>query len=90
MPEWVVQFCGWIPGILFPAAAALQLFEILKSGRTDGISSLTWSLLSLANACLYIYTQKYFEFQSIFGFLVTSMIQATVVLLTLKKRKAAR
>ena len=90
MPEWVVQFCGWIPGILFPAAAALQLFEILKTGRADGISPLTWSFFSFANACLYIYAQKYFEFQSIVGFLGTSVLQATIVLLTLKKRKAAR
>lgn len=90
MPEWVVQLCGWIPGIVFPAASGLQLFEILKTGRADGVSPLTWSLFSLANACLYIYTQKYIEFQSIMGFLFTSIMQATIVILTLKKRSAAK
>ena len=90
MPEWFEQLCGWVPGVVSPAASGLQLYEITRTGRADGISPLTWLMFSFSNACLYIYTQKYFEFQSLLCFLFTSIMQATIVILTLKKRSATK
>jgi uncharacterized protein with PQ loop repeat len=64
MPQWILELCGWLPGIIFPTASALQLHAVIKAKNTQGVSVLSWSLFCLANFCLYIYVEKYWEPQS--------------------------
>ena len=88
MGESFIDTVGIIPAIVFPGAALIQLLALLKSGRAGGVSVVTWWLFAVANVCLYIYTQKYFELVSILAFLGTAALNIAVAVTAsrLKKR----
>lgn len=81
--SFLVNLAGWIPAIVFPSATGWQLFKILKSRNAAGVSVLTWLLFGVANIGLYVYTEKFLTFQSIFGFLGTAGLDFVIVGYTL-------
>lgn len=83
----VIELIGVIPAIIFPAATAIQLFHLLKTKSSDGVSALTWFAFSIGNIALFVYTEKYDQLQSIIGLLFTGLLQIFIVVLTLKYRK---
>ncbi len=74
-----LEIAGWVPAIVFPIATFLQLFKILKEKSADGISLIAWLLFGFSNIGLYLYAEKYFSLQSIFGLLGTAFIDFLVV-----------
>jgi hypothetical protein len=89
MPEWFLQICGWIPGIIFPVASALQLLDVMRAERVDGISPTTWALFALSNVSMYIYVQKYDEWQTL-GFLLNAALQIFIVVVVIRRRRQLR
>lgn len=79
MMNFLVNLAGWIPALVFPSATGLQLFKILKNKNAAGVSVATWLLFGIANIGLYIYTEKFLSFQSIFGFLGTAFLDFVIV-----------
>ena len=88
MAESIIQAVGVIPAIVFPGAALIQLLALLKRGSAGSVSAATWWLFAVANVCLYIYTQKYFEFISILAFLGTAALNVTVALTATRLKKS--
>jgi len=84
----LIEFAGWIPAIIFPAATVIQLWEIFRSRSTRGVSWLTWFLFGVANVAVYIYTEKYFAPQTIIGFLGTALVDFIIASLALWKQTA--
>jgi lipid-A-disaccharide synthase-like uncharacterized protein len=82
-----IEFIGYIPAIIFPAATMVQLFYLLKSKSAQGVSPATWFSFAVGNLSLYIYTEKYDAVQSIFGQLITSLIQFYIVFLVYKYQR---
>lgn len=78
MNDITIQVIGWIPAFIFPMAAALQLFKIYSKKRADGVSALAWFAFGIANLSLYVYTEKYYELQTIFGMVGQAMIDFTI------------
>ena len=90
MPEVIVEISGWLPAIIIPVATALQLISIIKRGSAEGVSGTVWLLFGIANLGLYIYTEKYFEYQAIIGLLGTAVIDFVIVFLAWSKFKTAK
>lgn len=86
MNEQFINFLGWIPAIILPAATLSQLIKIIKEQSGKGVSILTWSLFALANLSLYIYTEKYLSIQSLIGLLGTAILDLIVIGFALKYR----
>ena len=87
----MIEVLGWVPAIIFPLAALVQLIKIYTNKSVAGVSGTAWFLFGVANVCLFIYTEKYGEMQAILGMLGQSiidfMIAAVVVYFYLTKEK---
>lgn len=88
MSSEFIELIGWVPGIVFPGAALVQLLEILRSESVEGVSATAWGLCSFANLCMYTYTEKFFEPQALL-LLVGAAIQFSIVAVLLNKRRDA-
>lgn len=84
MNRLIIDFLGWIPAIILPAATLSQLFKIIKEKSGKSVSILTWALFALANLSLYIYTEKYFSIQSLIGLLGTAILDIIIIIFALK------
>jgi len=94
-PAWYQPFLdavGWVPAVVFPAASVLQLMALLRRGRSEGVSVLTWSLFAVANVCLYLTVAEWTRPQVIVTTLGTALVQVVVVMTALRLRpdKAAK
>jgi len=88
--ELVIQIAGIIPAIIFPTASLIQLVALLRRRNAEGVSALSWFCFAFANICLYVYTQKYGEWEAIVTFLGTSAVNFAVCILALYYRRKAR
>lgn len=89
IPDWLFSALGWVPAIIFPAASGLQLLAILSRRSAAGVSIPAWTLFAVANVCLFVYTEKYDEIESIVGALGTSLLNVCIVLAALRYRDRA-
>ena len=78
MPQIVIDIFGWLPAIIIPLATIIQLSTIFKDRSVDGVSWITWSLFGVANIGLYIYTEKYWDIQSIVGLLGSATLDFVI------------
>lgn len=83
------EFLGWVPAVVFPAATALQLAAILRAKSSEGVSIPAWSLFAFANICLFAYTEKYGELESILGALGTALLNLCIVVAAIRYRRRA-
>lgn len=90
MPDWLFTVLGWVPAIIFPAASGLQLLAILHRRSAQGVSIPAWGLFAVANLCLFVYTEKYDEVESIVGALGTSLLNICIVIAALRFRAPER
>jgi len=89
LPSWLFTLLGWVPALIFPAASGLQLVTILVRRKADGVSIPAWALFALANICLFVYTEKYGEMESILGALGTAFLNICIVVAAIRYRKPA-
>lgn len=87
MHNWIIELCGWLPGIVFPTASILQLVKLIQSKTSEGVSVITWFLFAFANIGTFVYIQKYTAPQT-FGYLIAASAQFCIVFIALRKRKA--
>ena len=87
MPDWLFTVLGWVPAVIFPAASGLQLLAIVHKRNADGVSIPAWALFAVANTCLFLYTEKYSEWESILGALGTASINLCIVVACFRYRK---
>jgi uncharacterized protein with PQ loop repeat len=90
VPQFVMELAGWLPGLIFPGATAMQFYKIWKEGTAKGVSISTWFLFAIANVGLYIYAQKYDSLQMIVGLLGTAALDAAIVVLALARERKER
>lgn len=81
-----IEFVGYVPAIVFPSATIFQLLHMVKTKTSSGVSPITWSAFFIGNISLYLYTEKYFEVQSILSSLLTSVLQLVIIALIFKYR----
>ena len=74
---------GILPAVIFPAATLLQLLQMVRKRSAVGVSVTTWLLFGLANVGIYIYAERYFEWQAIAGMLLTAVLDFVIVGLAL-------
>jgi len=89
MPSWLFLLLGWVPAVIFPAASGLQLVTILVRRKADGVSIPAWALFAIANICLFVYTEKYGEIESILAALGTAFLNICIVIAAIRYRKPA-
>jgi len=87
MPDWLFTALGWVPAVIFPAASGLQLLAIIHRRSAQGVSIPAWGLFAVANLCLFVYTEKYDEVESIVGALGTSVLNVCIVIAALHYRR---
>ena len=87
MKELIPYLAGWLPAVILPLAAMIQLVKIVKEKNVEGVSAISWFLFGIANIGLYIFTEKYFAIQSLTGLLGTALINFAIVIMVLNIRK---
>ena len=73
------QLAGILPAIVFPAATLVQLVRLVRARSAEGVSVATWLLFGFANLAIYIYAERYTEWQAILGMLFTAIIDFIIV-----------
>lgn len=87
LPVPLISVLGWIPAVIFPGATLLQLAVIVRRKTAEGVSVIAWSAYAVANASLFLYTEKYGELESILGALGTAVLNLCIVAAALRYRK---
>lgn len=77
------QIAGVLPAVIFPLATLVQLWRILRDRSAVGVSLTTWLLFGFANLGMYVYTERYTEWQAILGMLFTAVVDFGIVALVL-------
>ena len=77
------QIAGVLPALVFPTATALQLWRIVRTRSTAGVSVPAWTLFGVANIGLYVYTERFLEWQAIVGMLLTAALDFGIVAIAL-------
>jgi hypothetical protein len=73
------QLAGIIPAVVFPTATFLHLVRLVKRRSAAGANAVTWLLFGFANLAIYIYAERYAEWQAILGMLVTALLDFVIV-----------
>jgi hypothetical protein len=79
----LTHLAGILPALIFPAATFLQIVRMLRERSAAGVSVVTWLLFGIANIALYVYTERYGEWQAIAGLLLTALLDFVIVALKL-------
>ncbi|MEE2000153.1 hypothetical protein QWY20_01700 [Alkalimonas sp. MEB108] len=88
--SWI-DWVGMIPAIIFPVATLVQVVHLLRVKNAAGVSALSWSAFAVGNLALYVYTEKYLEWQALLGLLGTALLQVYLIALILHyQRQAAK
>jgi uncharacterized protein with PQ loop repeat len=77
------QIAGVLPAVVFPFATLVQLWRILRDRSAVGVSLTTWLLFGFANLGMYVYAERYTEWQAILGMLFTAVVDFGIVALVL-------
>lgn len=75
----ISQAAGILPAIIFPAATLAQLWRMIRDRSTAGVSATPWLLFGVANLAIYVYAERYAEWQSIVGMLLTALLDFIIV-----------
>ena len=73
---------------MFPGATMLQLIEIIRRKTAAGVSIPAWTAFAFANICLFLYTEKHSELESIFGALGTAALNLCIVIAAVRYRNS--
>lgn len=73
------QIAGILPAIVFPAATLIQLVRMVRAKSAAGVSVVSWLLFGFANLAIYVYAERYTEWQAIVGMLFTAAIDFAIV-----------
>ena len=73
------QIAGILPALVFPAATLLQLWRMVRNRSAAGVNISTWFLFGWANVAIYIYAERYDEWQAIIGMLLTAVLDFVIV-----------
>jgi hypothetical protein len=74
----LTQVAGILPAIIFPAATAAQLIQMVRVRSAAGVSVTTWLLFGVANIAIYVYAERYTEWQAIAGMLLTGALDFAI------------
>lgn len=77
------QIAGILPALVFPAATAVQLIRIVRARSAAGVSATTWILFGLANVAMYLYVERFADWQAIVGMLLTAVLDVVIAALAL-------
>lgn len=84
------QIAGIIPAVVFPAATYLQLHRVVQQRSAAGVSIPTWLLFGFANLGIYVYAERYLEWQALAGMLLTGILDFAIVGLAWFYQRRAR
>lgn len=84
------QLVGVLPAVVFPTATLLQLVRIVRARSTAGVSVFAWTLFGIANIALYVYAERYTEWQAILGLLVTAILDFAIAGIAIAGLKPAK
>lgn len=77
------QIVGILPAVVFPGATALQLLRVLRTKSVAGVSPVAWTFFGIANIAMYIYAERYAEWQAIVGLLLTAVLDFAIAVLAI-------
>jgi uncharacterized protein with PQ loop repeat len=83
------QMAGIVPAVVFPVATLMQLVRIVRSRSAADVSITSWALFGFANLAIYVYAERYTEWQAVMGMLVTAALDFVIVGLALTCRRSA-
>lgn len=84
------QLAGVIPALVFPTATAAQFLSIVKARSAKGVNLMVWLLFGAANLAMYIYAERYTEWQAIVGLLFTAALDFAIVVAAMILNAAER
>jgi len=86
----MIELLTWMPALVLPGAALIQLVQLWKTHNPGGVSVLSWLMFGVANIGAYfLFVEtggKYSDIRPILAFLLTSVLNFWVVWTVLKFR----
>lgn len=79
----ITQIAGILPAVVFPTATLVQLARMIRARSAAGVSVATWLLFGFANLAIYVYAERYTEWQAITGMLFTAVLDFAIAALAL-------
>ena len=79
----LTHLAGFLPAVVFPSATVVQLARMVRTRSAAGVSISTWLLFGFANLAIYVYAERYGEWQAICGMLLTAVLDFVIVGLAL-------
>jgi uncharacterized protein with PQ loop repeat len=77
------QIAGIVPAVVFPLATLAQLVRMVRLRSAASVNVATWLLFGFANLAIYVYAERYTEWQAIIGMLLTGLLDFVIVALAL-------
>ena len=79
----MIELLTWMPALVLPGAALIQLVQLWKTHNPGGVSVLSWLMFGVANIGAYfLFVEtggKYSDIRPILAFLLTSVLNFWVV-----------
>jgi len=75
----IPQIAGVLPAVIFPAATFMHLLRLVRTRSAATANPMTWFLFGIANLAIYIYAERYTEWQAIIGMLLTGLLDFIIV-----------
>ena len=86
----MIELLTWMPALVLPSAALIQLIQLWKTHNPGGVSVLSWLMFGVANIGAYFLFAEtgggYLDIRAILAFLLTSILNFLVVWTVLKYR----
>jgi uncharacterized protein with PQ loop repeat len=86
----MIEILTWMPVLVLPSAALIQLVKLWKTHDPSGVSVLSWLMFGVANIGAYFLFAEtgdgYLDIRPILAFLLTSVLNFWVVWTVLKYR----
>ena len=86
----MIEVLTWMPALVLPGAALIQLVKLWKTHDPGGVSVLSWLMFGIANIGAYFLFAEtggaYLDIRTILAFLLTSALNFWVVWTDLKYR----
>ena len=86
----IPQIVGVLPALVFPIATFQHLIRLVKTRTGATANPMTWLLFGFANLAIYVYAERYGEWQAILGMLVTAALDFVIVAYVLTARWSAK
>ena len=78
--EDIIELLRWSPGIIFPLSNIMQIIKMYKTGKSEGVDSLTYLLFFLGNIGGFLFNRKYTSIKTWLAYILPSILYIFILI----------